>query len=250
MSIGHGRTKLLVNCFAHRHAASRQGIDSFLMGPSGFGFTHPSAIAVQDSIRQTLVKLTAHAATSLDMIAYVHWDDYDNEASKLASVERDVTDSTTPTLHQQGFLMAGSLSDINRQDQHQQLSYSTSMVKNELYPGGVVSNQNTFAMEQYIAEFVNSSIRAVFSPITPFVHQHIGDVVTFRELVRWTNSASATPSVIAEMLTKLPKGTMGYVYKLPDIFMHEVEALGQVLKGTHVKLVGHRELVSSASQVM
>lgn len=218
------------------------------MGPSGFGFTHPSAIAVQDSIRQTLVKLTAHAASSLDMIAYVHWDDYNNEASKQAPVERDVTDSSTPKLHQQGFL-AGSLSDINRQDQNQQLSYSTSMVTDELYPDGVVSNQNTFAMEQYIAEFVNSSIRAVFSPITPFVHQHIGDVVTFRELVRWTNSASATPPVIAEMLNKLPEGTMAYVYKLPDVSMHEVEALGKILQGTHVKLVGHRELVSLANQV-
>lgn len=221
------------------------------MGPSGFGFTHPSAIAVQDSIRQTLVKLTAHAATSLDTIAYVHWDDYNNEASKLASEERDVTGSSTPTMHEEGFLAGPSVSDLKRHDQHQQLSYSgsysTSMVQEELYPASLISNQNTFAMEQYIAQFVNSSIRAVFSPITPFVHQHIGDVVTFRELVRWTNSALATQSVIAETLTKLPKGTMGYVYKLPDISMHEVEALGKVLQGTHVKLVGHRELVSLAN---
>lgn len=223
------------------------------MGPSGFGFTHPSAIAVQDSIRQTLVELTAHAATSLDMIAYVHWDDYKNEASKLASEEGDVTGSSTPTLHEEGILAGASVSEFSRHDHHQQLSYSgrysTSMVEDELYPGGVVSSQNTFAMEQYIAQFVNSSIRAVFSPITPFVHEHIGDIVTFRELVRWTNSASATPSVIAETLTKLPKGTMGYVYKLPDVSMHEVEALGKVLQGTHVKLMGHRELVSLANQV-
>lgn len=243
--------RVIGNCFACRQAASRQGKDSFLMGPSGFGFTHPSAIAVQDPIRQSMVKLTARAATSLDMIAYVHWDDYNNNVSKLAFHEAKVTATTLLEGLSSG---SAAVSGLDRHDQHQQLSYSgscnTSMVKKALYNSGRVSDKNTLAMEQYIAQFANSSIRAVFSPIMPFVHDHIGDIVTFRELVRWTDSAVATSSVVAEMLTKFPKGKMGYVYKLPDISMHDVEALGRALQGTHVKLIGHREMVSLARQMI
>lgn len=224
------------------------------MGPSGFGFTHPSAIAMQDPIRQSMVNLTAHAGTSLDMIAYVHWDDYNNNAFKLASQEVNVTIPSTPTPLKGQFPGAASASSLDRHDQHQQLSYSggcnTGTVEKELYRSGLVSDQNTLAMEQYIAQFANSSIQAVFSPITPFVHKHIGDIVTFRELVRWTDSAATTSSVVAEMLTKIPKGKMGYVYKLPDISMYDVEALGKALQRTHVKLVGHHEMVSMARQMI
>ena len=221
------------------------------MGPSGFGFTHPSAIAVQDPIRQGIVTLTAHAATSLDMIAYVHWDEYNNHVSKLALHKAKVT---TTRSHEGLGLESASLSGVDRHDQHQQLSYSggcnNSTFEKALHKNGLLSDQNTIAMERYIAQFANSSIQAVFSPIMPFVHAHIGNIVTFRELVRWTDSAVATPSVVAETLTKFPKGTMGYVYKLPDISMHDVEALGRTLQDTHVKLVGHREMVSLAHQMI
>ncbi len=48
------------------------------MGPSGFGFLHPSAIASGDPLREAMIKLTAAAADQLDMTAYVHWDEYNN----------------------------------------------------------------------------------------------------------------------------------------------------------------------------
>lgn len=226
------------------------------MGPSGFGFTHPSAIAMQDPIRECMVTLTAHAATSLDMIAYIQWDDYNNNALKWASQQVNVTTLSTPPppLFKGSFPGGASVSSLDRHDQHQQLSYSagcnTGMVQKELYRSGCVPNQNTLAMEQYIAQFANSSIQAVFSPVMPFVRERIGDIVTFRELVRWTESAVATSSIVAETLTKFPKGKMGYVYKLPDISMYDVEALGKALQDTHVKLVGHREMVSLARQMI
>lgn len=235
-------------CLACRQAASRQGRDSFLMGPSGFGFTHPSAIAQEEPIRQTLVNLTAHAASSLDMAAYVHWDEYNNDVSEFESQKEDSMRSSVPPLHGLSLGKASALSN-GTQDQHPGLSYSggrnTGMDVEELYSG---AEQDTLAMEKYIAQFANTSIRAVFSPITPYVHKLVGDVVTFRELIRWTNSAAVAPSVIAQTLTKLPKGSMGYVYKLPDITMHEVEVLGRALQGSHVKLIGHREMINLAGQ--
>jgi hypothetical protein len=86
------------------------------------------------------------------------------------------------------------------------------------------------------------------SPITPYVRRWIGRIVTFRELIRWTGSATKSPSAVADMLLQLSRGTMGYVYKLPDITMQDVEALGLALQNTHVTLLGHRELAMLAAQ--
>lgn len=75
--------------------------------------------------------------------------------------------------------------------------------------------------------------RHSLAQLRPHAHQHIGDVVTFREVSRWTDSAVVTPSVIAQTLGK---GSMGCVYKLPDICMQEVEVLGRALQDADVKL--------------
>ena len=55
-----------------------------------------------------------------------------------------------------------------------------------------------------------------------------------------------TPSVIAQTLGK---GSMGYVYKLPDICMQEVEVLGRALQDADVKLVAYQEMLSLAGQM-
>ena len=49
------------------------GYDSFLMGPSGYGYLFPGAIVSSDA-RAEFGRRTAAAATMLDMAAYVHWD--------------------------------------------------------------------------------------------------------------------------------------------------------------------------------
>ena len=214
------------------------------MGPSGYGFTHPSSMATADPIRQTMINLTAHAASSLDMQAYVHWDDYNNNAAALASA---ATQGGTPKLsaaHAQRLMAAATKVDRSSSES----DADGAMIRTEMNSSGDATDYNRLAMESYISQFANTSIQAVFSPIMPYVHKYIDDIVTFREWIRWTDSSVATSSVIAQTLLKFPKGSLGYVYKLPDISMQNVEVLGTALQGTHVKLVGHRELTSLANQ--
>ena len=189
----------------------RSGSDSFLLGPSGYGFLHPTAIAPRDSLRQIMINMTSAAAAQLNMTSYVHWDEYDN-------------------------------SDTHQMTSTQHNADKTLLLNSDSLKVGTV------AMEGYIANFQNTSIQAVFSPITPYVHRWIGRIATFRELIRWTGFATDSPSAVADMLLQLSRGTMGYVYKLPDITMQDVEALGLALQNTHVKLVGHRELAMLAAQ--
>ncbi|CAE7227035.1 unnamed protein product, partial [Symbiodinium sp. CCMP2456] len=64
-------------------AANRTGhADSFLMGPSGYGFLHPSSNTKQAILRN----LTVEAAEKLDMCAYVHWDSYNQEPAMERTV--------------------------------------------------------------------------------------------------------------------------------------------------------------------
>ena len=193
----------------------RSGSDSFLLGPSGYGFLHPTAIAPRDPLRLIMINMTIAAAAQLNMTSYVHWDEYNN------SNTHQMTRTQHRSLHADGSLLLNSSDSFN---------------------------VGTVDMEGYIANFQNTSIQAVFSPITPYVHRWIGRIATFRELIRWTGFATDSPSAVADMLLQLSRGTMGYVYKLPDITMQDVEALGLALQGTHVKLVGHRELAMLAAQ--
>ena len=58
--------------------AHKTGRDSFLLGPSGYGFLHPSLIHSADPLLAAFINKTEAAANLLDTSAYVHWDDYDN----------------------------------------------------------------------------------------------------------------------------------------------------------------------------
>ena len=67
-------------------AASTGGYDSFLMGPSGFGYLFPGQIK-SDEARFDFARKTARAARQLDMQAYVHWDQdqpYSRERTEAA----------------------------------------------------------------------------------------------------------------------------------------------------------------------
>ena len=213
------------------------------MGPSGYGFLHPS-----------------------DMTAYVHWDDYDNAA--IAEVGYTVLQNASQALLHE----TNDAAHHNRDAQYQlaQQQESAELLRNdtvhelgriamerqsahqqdraELLQNATVHELGRIAMQRYIARFEGTSIQAVFSPIMPYVSRWIGNIATFHELIRWTNSQATPPDVVAQQLLKLPQGSFGYVYKLPDITMHEVEALARCLANTHVELVGHRELVKLAHQ--
>lgn len=98
-------------------------------------------------------------------------------------------------------------------------------------------------MRRYLDRFSNSSIQAVFSPITPYVPPKIGSLETFRELHRWFGKESGIS--VAQELSKLPRGSLGYLYKLPDVGLEQVEVLAKALP-EHVHLVGYRELAQLA----
>lgn len=54
-------------------AATKTGRDSFLMGPSGYGYLYPANIQSAD-VQQAFAAATAAAADQLGMEGYVHWD--------------------------------------------------------------------------------------------------------------------------------------------------------------------------------
>ena len=95
------------------------------------------------------------------------------------------------------------------------------------------------AMERYLRRFGGSAIRSVLSPIMPFVPDRIGPLRTFREVHRWFGAESAAK--VGAALGRLPRGSLGYVYKIPDVGLDEVEALAAAVPA-HVQLVGYREL--------
>ena len=54
------------------------------MGPSGFGFLHPSALEPDSPILMKFVLDTVNAAQQLDMSSYVHWDIDGNDLTQAA----------------------------------------------------------------------------------------------------------------------------------------------------------------------
>ena len=100
-------------------------------------------------------------------------------------------------------------------------------------------------MAAYLSRFNNSAIQSVFSPIQPAVPAYIGNLETFTEVHRWFGSETAAR--VAVDLARLRKGSLAYVYKLPDVGIDQVEVLARALP-PHVQLVGYRELAELARQ--
>ena len=183
------------------------------------------------------------------MSAYVHWDDYNNAAiaehNSLNNGYTVLQNASQVSLHK-----ANNAASVEQITSHQLAQHQSAQLQQnaELLQNDTVHELGRIAMQRYIARFEGTSIQAVFSPIMPYVSRWIGNIATFHELIRWTSTQTTPPDAVAQQLLKLPQGTFGYVYKLPDITMHEVEALARCLAGTHVELVGHRELVKLAHQ--
>lgn len=94
-------------------------------------------------------------------------------------------------------------------------------------------------MEEYLRRLEGSSIKSVFSPVTPFVPRHVGKLAVLQEVYRWFKEESN--GSVAERLGHFRKGTIGYVYMIPGVSMDSLEDLGQNVPD-HVQLVGYREL--------
>ena len=61
--------------------AQKTGNDTFLMGPSGYGFLHPALMPTDSPLLTEFVTNTVEAAQQLSMTSYVHWDVDDNGLS-------------------------------------------------------------------------------------------------------------------------------------------------------------------------
>ena len=217
-----------------RQAARSQGKDSFLLGPSGYGFLHPSLMAPSDPARHDMIKYTKAVASALDMNAYVHWDHYNNALvnATAAAAQHEVDSANEVSVAQRESVSKSWLDDVLDTDSIQIPHTGNAPVQE--------NQRNSLAVEAYIKHFDNSSIGSVFSPIMPYVTDWIGNVATFRELVRWSNADSAES--VAVNLMALPPGTLGYLYQLPDVDMQSVEVLGDLLKNSNITLVDHRHL--------
>ena len=58
--------------WAYEQAAATQ-VDSFMMGPSGFGYLFPGNITHKDDAQRYFARETVKAGETLGMEGYVHW---------------------------------------------------------------------------------------------------------------------------------------------------------------------------------
>ena len=232
--------KAIHDCRALCRQAAKTGKDGFLLGPSGYGFLHPSLISPDDALLGAFINRTEAAANLLATSAYVHWDDYDN-----ACLGNTVSDQTSASSALQkpwpynGSRPASGTKALQGCGEYGCLDSSAHSTSSG-GAAGVCRNLNEADMERYLRRFDGTDIAAVFSPIMPFVPQRIGGLATFRELYRWFSKE--TGASLAKRLGRYRRGTIGYVYMIPDVSMDSMEDLSQNLPD-HVQLVGYRELM-------
>ena len=203
------------------------------MGPSGYGFLHPSLIDREDPLLPAFINRTEAAAELLDTSAYVHWDDYDNACFGHGFDRRNASTAKSgrapsDALRQEGEPAAEPKEGLDMNDIH-------TISESEMAAGC----SNELDMERYLRRLAGTNIKSVFSPILPFVPRHIEELATFRELYRWF--AADTGASLAKRLGNYRTGTVGYVYMIPGMTMDAMEELGKNVP-EHVKLVGYREL--------
>ena len=239
--------------------AAKTGKDSFLLGPSGYGFLHPSIIAPSDPLLSTFINGTRAAAELLSTSAYVHWDDYDNSCvtnGHMGTSGGEAPAGCRPDFDIKGAhgsgkagIMAGcgSKGDLKSSQNHSagcmavdcKLGPDLDRSQDEGRAALGTGCKNELDMERYLRRLQGTNIQSVFSPILPFVPRHIGELATFRELYRWFGKESGAS--LAQRLGKYRRGTIGYVYMIPDVALDSVEELGRSIP-EHVELVGYREL--------
>ena len=137
--------------------AESTGVDSFLMGPSGYGYLFPGNMTRQQD-KVTFAKATVTAADALDMEAYVHWDVdvfLDNRTTNRTKsymglfndtavrgaflLGSDPLDGKWPEDHSTAAEMVGSLAVINPIYQYGPANASLACAAiNKLAPGAIV----------------------------------------------------------------------------------------------------------------
>ena len=230
-----------------------------MLGPSGYGFLHPSIIEPSDPLLSTFINGTRAAAELLSTSAYVHWDDYDNSCVNDGRIDtsggeapagcRPDTDIGGSLDSRKAGIVAGcgSVGDV-KSVQNRSAGCMAADCKHgfdldraqERGKAGLASGcKNELDMERYLRRLEGTNIQSAFSPILPFVPRRIGKLATFRELYRWFGKESGAS--LAQRLGKYRRGTIGYVYMIPDVPLDSVQELGRSIP-QHVELVGYREL--------
>ena len=230
-----------------------------MLGPSGYGFLHPSIIEPSDPLLSAFINGTRAAAELLATSAYVHWDDYDNSCVNDGHIDTSEGEAPagcqpdTDTGGSQGIgkarIVAGCGSEGDEKS-YQNRSAGCMAVncqhgldldgsQNKSKARSAVGCKNELDMERYLRRLEGTNIQSVFSPILPFVPRHIGKLATFRELYRWFGKESGAS--LAQRLGRYRRGTIGYVYMIPDVSLDSMEELGRSIP-QHVELVGYREL--------
>ena len=230
-----------------------------MLGPSGYGFLHPSIIEPSDPLLSTFINGTRAAAELLSTSAYVHWDDYDNSCVVDGRMNASGGEApagcrpSTDTGGSEGSGTAGIVAGCGSQGAVKSLQdhsmrcmgvdckhgLDLDRSQNRSRAGSAAGCKDELDMERYLRRLEGTNIQSVFSPILPFVPRHIGELATFRELYRWFGKESGAS--LAQRLGKYRRGTVGYVYMIPDVPLDSMEELGRRLP-EHVELVGYREL--------
>ena len=93
--------------------ALKTGKDSFLLGPSGYGYLHPSTIDPADSLLVNFVQRTMSAAKLMSASAYVHWDDPTSPFSGTAGTVHAVSGNWSQNLELRQYISRFQGSSIN-----------------------------------------------------------------------------------------------------------------------------------------
>ena len=179
--------------------------DSFILGPSGFGYVYPALMERED--QAAFANATVDAAAQLGMAGYVHWDWLGDWGKPLT-----VGAGALP------FLEAVSIA-----------AASQAMLFGEGF-AAMVATVPDVVKPSHVPPLVGPGRLAVVKP-TSYLLDHLGT---------WTRYVPAKN--VSDALLALAPGEITYVYKIWQVSFGDVEAVGVALRGSHVQLVDYRAL--------
>ena len=184
--------------------------DSFLLGPSGYGYIMPSMMDEAD--KGTLADATADAGRRFGMKGYVHWECTPNQFPGSQCTTASGYAKTPAFLK----LMASKVS-VGGPD--------VAFVAEKVVRSGLIGDGPAADKLAAIQELTGNWATNDYHGLGAGLASPITD-----------------PLKLAKALKAKPTGTIGYVYKIWSVNFTTVETLAAELNGSHVRLVDHRAL--------
>jgi hypothetical protein len=186
--------------------------DSFLMGPSGYGYVMPSMMDEADKC--TLADATAEAGKRFDMQGYVHWECTPFQFPGSQCTAASGYAKTLAYLKLMARRVRSGGPDV-------------AFVAEKLVPSGLIGDgpvaDQLAAVEELTGNWATNDYHGLgASP-------RLGGPIT-------------DPVMLAKVLLAKPKGSIGYVYKIWSVNFTTVETVAAELNNTHVRLIDHRAL--------